>query len=209
MIPKRIHYCWISGEENMPDDIKTCVDSWKEFLPDYQFTNWNDSNFDWNLCDFTKYCRENEMWAFCADFVRYWALYNYGGFYLDCDVMIYKSFDELTKLKRLITTEYVVDDRIEAAILGAEKGDTLFKQIMDFYLATDMRPYEESMMLAPDVMVDVISQNGYILHDIDTIKRETKKDKQVNILDVNKFFSRNNITEKTFAVHQFKNTWVR
>ena len=193
----------------MPDDIKACVDSWKKFLPDYQFTNWNDSNFDWNLCDFTKYCRENEMWAFCADFVRYWALYNYGGFYLDCDVTVYKSFDELTKLKRLITTEYVVDDRIEAAILGAEKGDTLFKQIMDFYMVTDMRPYEESMMLAPDVMVDVISQNGYILHDIDTIKRETKKDKQVNILDVNKFFSRYNITKETFAVHQFKNTWVR
>ena len=54
MIPKIIHYCWISGEENMPDDIKQCISSWHKYLPDYQFINWNDSNFDWNICEFTK-----------------------------------------------------------------------------------------------------------------------------------------------------------
>ena len=42
---------------------------------------------------------------FCSDFVRYWALYNYGGIYLDTDVMLYKSFDELLSMDRIISKE--------------------------------------------------------------------------------------------------------
>ena len=36
MIPKIIHYCWLSNDP-IPDDLKTCMDSWKKYLPDYEF----------------------------------------------------------------------------------------------------------------------------------------------------------------------------
>ena len=35
MIPKIIHLCWLSGEE-YPQDIKTCLESWHKYLPDYR-----------------------------------------------------------------------------------------------------------------------------------------------------------------------------
>ena len=135
MIPKIIQYCWISGEDNMPPDIKKCVESWHKHLPDYQFINWNDSNFDWNKNSFTKHCRENNLFAFCSDYIRYWAIYNYGGFYLDTDVMVYKSFDELLKLKRVITREVLFkkNNYLESAIMGGEKGDSAFGDIVDWY----------------------------------------------------------------------------
>ena len=124
MIPKIVHYCWISGEENMPEDMRLCLDSWKKQLPDYEFINWCDKNFNWDLCDFTKWPRENNQYAFCSDYVRFWALYNYGGIYLDCDVMVFKSFNELLSLKRIVTKEwtYRYNDYVEAIIKLTDQG---------------------------------------------------------------------------------------
>ena len=34
-IPKMVHYCWFGGKEK-PEDVKKCIESWKQFLPDYQ-----------------------------------------------------------------------------------------------------------------------------------------------------------------------------
>lgn len=38
MIPKVIHFCWLSNEP-YPDLIKKCIESWKEKLPDYAIKN--------------------------------------------------------------------------------------------------------------------------------------------------------------------------
>ena len=40
MIPKVIHFCWMSGEP-FPELIKECIDSWKEKLPDYKIIKWD------------------------------------------------------------------------------------------------------------------------------------------------------------------------
>ena len=44
MIPKIIHYCWLSGD-TFPEDIKKCIQSWKEILPDYEFWLWDTNRF--------------------------------------------------------------------------------------------------------------------------------------------------------------------
>ena len=36
MIPKIIHYCWLSGDP-FPDLINKCIDSWHNILSDYEF----------------------------------------------------------------------------------------------------------------------------------------------------------------------------
>ena len=47
MIPKVIHYCWLSGDD-FPADIQECIDSWKHILPDYEFVCWDTNRFDLN-----------------------------------------------------------------------------------------------------------------------------------------------------------------
>ena len=67
MIPKVIHYCWFGeGEKNKL--VKKCINSWKKYCPDYQIKEWNESNFDINLNAYTKYCYENQKWAFLRIF---------------------------------------------------------------------------------------------------------------------------------------------
>lgn len=45
MIPKIIHYCWMSGDP-YPAKIQRCIESWKRVLPDYEFLLWDAKRFD-------------------------------------------------------------------------------------------------------------------------------------------------------------------
>ena len=44
MIPKKIHYCWLS-KNAMPDKFLHCTESWRKYLPDYEFIEWNLERF--------------------------------------------------------------------------------------------------------------------------------------------------------------------
>ena len=35
MIPKKIHYCWLSGEP-LPGNLEKCLSSWRNVLNDYE-----------------------------------------------------------------------------------------------------------------------------------------------------------------------------
>lgn len=203
MIPKIIHYCWISDE--MPDDIKACVESWKKHLPDYEFINWNDYNFDWDICEFTKKWRKKNHYAYCSDYIRAWALYNYGGIYLDSDVMVYKSFDKLLNLNRFLTMETSTSSWIETALMGSEKNDELMKLQVDWF--NKYKP-SDKYVTSPCLMSDLI-KDKYKIVKIDDLsffnKNKTLKN-EVYILNNFKFF--NKLGDCCFAEHKFKNSWV-
>ena len=38
-IPKIIHYCWFGNNEK-PDIVKKCINSWKANLKDYEIIEW-------------------------------------------------------------------------------------------------------------------------------------------------------------------------
>ena len=94
MIPKIIHYTWFSGEE-MPQMIKDCLSSWKRWLPDYDFRLWDMEAIADIDSQFLKETLLMKKWAFAADYVRLYALYHEGGIYLDSDVIVFKSFNDL------------------------------------------------------------------------------------------------------------------
>ena len=93
-IPKIIHYCWLSGTP-FPDLENRCIESWKKYLPDYELILWDKERIKEIHSSWIDSAIAQKKWAFAADYVRLYALYNYGGIYLDCDVEVLKSFDEL------------------------------------------------------------------------------------------------------------------
>lgn len=95
MIPKIIHYCWFGGNL-LPELEQRCIASWHEHMPDWQYMCWDESNFD--IASAPLYVRqayEARKFAFVSDYVRLWALEQYGGLYMDVDFMVYRPFDEL------------------------------------------------------------------------------------------------------------------
>lgn len=91
---KVIHYCWFGGNPKSKT-IERCIESWKTYFPDYTQIEWNESNFDINHNIYVKQAYDAKKWAFVSDYVRFWALEQYGGLYFDTDVEVIKSFDTL------------------------------------------------------------------------------------------------------------------
>jgi len=130
-IPKVIHYCWFGGNEKSKL-IKKCIDSWKKYCPDYEIKEWNESNFDIEINNYVKEAYEAKKWAFVSDYARLWIVYNYGGIYLDTDVELIKSLDNLLNYKAYFGSE---DGKLINTGLGfgAIKDNEFVKKIKDDY----------------------------------------------------------------------------
>lgn len=130
MIPKIIHYCWLSNDP-IPEKLQEYMKSWKEKLPDYEFKLWNFDCFDINSSQWVKEAFEAKKYAFAADYIRLYAVYNYGGIYMDMDVEVIKSFNPLLNNDYLLGYENQIG--IEAGIFGASPKADWVKLILDYY----------------------------------------------------------------------------
>ena len=95
MIPKIIHYCWIGGAQ-LPPLAERCIASWKEHMPSWQIMRWDETNFDIAAAPtYVKQAYEARKFAFVSDYIRLWALEQFGGLYMDVDFMVFRPFDDL------------------------------------------------------------------------------------------------------------------
>ena len=115
MIPKLIHYCWF-GKSPKPNLVEQCIASWKEILPDFKIMCWDESNVDLNH-PFLKKAYKEKQWAFVADFIRLQKLIEFGGVYLDTDMMLIKTFNPLMNQKAFIGLES--ERYISCGVIGA------------------------------------------------------------------------------------------
>lgn len=169
MIPKIIHFCWLSGDP-YPKLVKKCIASWKKVLPDYEIMLWDRNRFDIESCQWVKQAFIARKYAFAADYIRCYALYNYGGIYLDSDVEVLKSFDNYLHLPYFLGYESGTHS-IEAAVMGAEKGFPFLKSLIEYYDHSSFEMSEGASHLAiPDVMDMLIQRDGIEVKEISKIK---------------------------------------
>lgn len=131
MIPKVIHYCWFGGNE-LPKSAVKCINSWKKYCPDYEIIEWNERNFDINSSTYVKFCYENKKYAFLSDYVRLWAVYNYGGLYMDTDVELVRPLNDLLDHKSYFGFE--TKEQVNTGLgFGAEKGNKIVEDMIKQY----------------------------------------------------------------------------
>ena len=196
MIPKKLHYCWFSGED-FPESIQRCIDSWHQFLPDFEWVKWDYAKAKALDIPWVNEALVQKNWAFAADAVRLYALYTEGGLYLDTDVEIKRAFNPLLEQPYILGYENG-SDRIEAATMGCEAGFSPMKVALDFYRNQEFK-YSEN---AVDQMV------------LPNILRESFKDfKDLQILPESAFSPKSFIdgiiraTEETYSIHHFSSSW--
>ena len=94
IIPKKIHYCWFSRNP-IPNYLQKCIDSWYKFCPDYEIIRWDEDNYDVTKNTYMQQAYDARKWGFVPDIARLDILYQYGGIYLDTDVELIRSIDDL------------------------------------------------------------------------------------------------------------------
>lgn len=137
MIPKVIHYCWFGGKP-LPKLARKCIASWHKYLPDFEVKLWNEDNFDVNMVPYVAEAYAARKFAFVSDYVRFWVLYTYGGYYFDTDVEIIASMDEIVASGAFMGAENVSGDKHGLQVapglgLSCEKGHEVYKEILDYY----------------------------------------------------------------------------
>ena len=215
MIPKIIHLCWLSGDP-YPAKIAKCIETWKQYLPDYEVILWDTNRFDLNSSVWVKQAFEKKKYAFAADYIRFYALYHHGGIYLDSDVEVIKSFDDLLDLPYFIGAEKAGTP--EAAIMGAERGCDWIKQCLDYYNHRAFVKEDGSLDIRklPEIMDEqILKLKPLRVLSINESKRIRTFDFSKEVLIFNDayfspkvFDSREvEITPYTYAIHHYQNSW--
>jgi len=127
-IPKIIHYAWFS-DQPMDSIYKKCFASWEKVLPGYKLHLWNGQHTV-SSSFFNKMIRQ-QKWAFASDYIRLYALYHYGGIYLDLDVRVIKSFDPLLHHPCVLGREDA--GSLACHFMAAQKGHGFIKECLDTY----------------------------------------------------------------------------
>jgi mannosyltransferase OCH1-like enzyme len=128
-IPKKIHYCWFGGKP-MPKMLRFCIQSWKKHLPDYEFFCWNENNTSFD-CDFVKKAYDLKKWAFVSDYVRLKSVYDYGGIYLDTDILLLKSLNDFLDNTCFFVAEH--KKSINPAVFGSEPNNHFIEVCLESY----------------------------------------------------------------------------
>lgn len=104
MIPKIIHYTWFS-EEDLPEEVQKCMATWKKVLPDFELKKWDMQMARSLNIPYVNEALDIRKWAFASDVVRAYAVWKYGGVYLDTDVKVISRFDDLLKMPMVFFME--------------------------------------------------------------------------------------------------------
>lgn len=196
MIPKIIHYCWLSNDP-MPTNIQECIHSWKTHLPNWEIKLWNTHNFDITSVPYVEEAFKAKKWAFAADYIRVYALYTEGGVYLDSDVFVRKNMDFVLMNRAFSAVEFSpihaesiyqcnrVDSsgnkkdpldkihgiQIQAAILGSEKGHPFFKDCLDYYNSASFKVGSDGIPkeqdISPIIMAGIAEKYGFKYLDVE------------------------------------------
>ncbi|MDR0437769.1 MAG: glycosyl transferase [Bacteroidales bacterium] len=210
MIPKKIHFCWISGDP-YPTLIQHCIDSWHKYLPDYEFVLWDAKRIETINCDWFQGAMDAKKYGSVADYVRFHALYHEGGIYLDADVEVLKNFDDLISFKSFIGLEQ--SGYFEAAVIGAEPHLDWIGYVLQQFKNTPFLNENGKMNLQP-----LPATLNRLLSDYFHCKKnqfENLNSDQLRIFPKTYFSPKNHHTKKikiskqTYTIHHFDAHWVK
>jgi len=208
-IPRIVHYCWFGGKE-MPSLVKKCINSWKKYLQGYEFRLWDERNFDVTINRYVEQAYKAKKYAFVADYVRLYALYHYGGIYLDTDVELLKPLDRFLSHRAFTGCES--EEYCVTGVMGAEKHHPWIETLLEYYENREFIKSDGSYDLTPNTQIitkltiekyNWIPSNvyqelkdGLVIYPTDFFCPKDLRSRKLRI------------TENTVAIHHFAASWL-
>jgi hypothetical protein len=207
-IPKVIHYCWFGNKEK-PEFIKKCIASWKQYCPDYEIVEWNENNYNVKKNKYMEQAYSMGKYGYVPDYARIDILHEFGGIYLDTDVEIIKSFDDLLPLGAFTSFEEYPMINFGSGS-GTINGLDILQEILDFRRQYEFVNFDGSINKLSCGFFETIPfrKHGIVLDG------NTQRVADMTILSSDYFnvkssiTGRINITNNTHSIHHFNWSWV-
>lgn len=210
MIPKVIHFCWY-GKGDYNATLKKCMASWEKVLPDYRIVKWDETNTPFETLPFLKVLYKQKRWAFLSDYMRLYAVYKYGGVYLDTDVEVLKDFGSLLTQKSFIGFQTDVEQSkhlFNSAVIGGEKGNEFIKK--------SLQETEKIQRMSFHPMGGPVVSTKVLVNDYGVEKHQNYYLNDVTVLTKDYFypfswletFTEDCVTANTVAIHWWEDSWA-
>ena len=128
-IPKIFHYVWF-GSEELPDEVKETIKTWKKHQPDFKIKRWDEKNCDVNANYFIRTNYKNKKFNFASDWCRILALEE-GGVYFDTDMRLKKPILPLLDTPLTLTVQR--EDDLSASFMAVVPNHPFIKKIKEKY----------------------------------------------------------------------------
>lgn len=205
---KTIHYCWF-GRSKKPAIVEKCISSWKTICPEFDIVEWNEDNFDINICQYVKQAYDAKKYAFVSDYARFYVLNKFGGVYLDTDVEL---INDITPLLEDDFVGFESNDSVNTGlIMHCSEDNELCKAMIEDY-NKDSFIFEDGTynlrtvchrvtdwLVKRGLILDGTTQNigGFIVYEKDYFNPMDMKSGQLKI------------SENTYSIHRFAASWVK
>ena len=180
-------------------------------MPDWEYRLWNEDNFP--ISDSPQYVREAyaaKKYAFVSDYVRLWALNEWGGLYLDTDVEVLKSFENLLGQKVFIGFEESLDHLPATCVIGSVSDSQWLRDMMTLYNGIHFRATDGTLDLTTNVrrLGDLMTANGLIPNG----KYQIVSKWELSVYPHDYFSPLTSTrvmrkTKNTYCIHRFAGSW--
>lgn len=155
MIEKKIYYFWYGG--NLPRYAKSCIESWKRFMPDFEIVKIPEEYIDMNV-EWNKKAYKKKNWAYLSDSTRINFLRSHSGIYMDTDMFLCKRIPEdMLNSSLFMGCEH--DLWISQGIIGKDKSEKVTELFENWYNAYR----KENKIKSSPMIFDLIDKEYYDL----------------------------------------------
>ena len=209
MIPKIIHYCWF-GNSDVPMAVSKNVLEWSKLNPHFKIIQWDERNFSIDkACSFVKDAYKNKDWAFVTDYVRLYAVFKYGGVYLDTDVKLLQPLQKVLNDYPAGYMGFESRNKVASGLgFAAQKGDLIIKEMLEYYHELEFNDNKLSDLACPVINTKILKRHG--------LKGNNTKQKIGNLVilpteylcPINIFSGEKLFTKNTISVHEYNASWM-
>lgn len=174
MIPKIAHFIWLGSD--LPYWAEQNIEQFEIYHPDWDIRVWQSlpDGFPLDL----RYIIEHTPWySSQSDIFSYWLLYEYGGVYMDTDIITLRNFDHLLKRRFFLAPcqpEGHTESHLNCALMGSVPESNAAERIIteclglsqDNLMRTSYGPVLLTCLFVDIISVDVSVLPSYYFYAI-------------------------------------------
>lgn len=220
----KIIYCIKSGRNiGLGNHELYCISTWKKTYPDFTIRYVTDDEVFFLIqdCPYIADTYQKGIKVFAVDYARLKLLYQYGGMYLDTDVVALHRIPDSYFNKAFLSWQSSLGScwTNNGTVCYTEPHNPLFQEFLDFYRAIPVSENLDTVTYANHCIDEVLKKHGLITSPRRTISLHDQELENIRILNWPQFGLVDCVTrklgtdrmgegERPYLMHCYMNSWL-